>query len=242
MDEVLRTEIALFRYGIIAPLVTKGETTPAERGQFFRDAAKKNYRHPDGRFVTVSSDSVYRYYRKYSQDGFEGLKPNGRSDVGISRKLDDDITSQINYLHKEYPRLPCTVIYQKLLDNGTITKDKVSLTTVTRYVNKIKENETAPGKEMKRYELHHINEVWYGDSSVGPYLHIDKKRIKTWIIALIDDASRMIVGIGIFLNDNYVNLLSVIRGAVIRYGKPKTLKFDYTDKKITPKSLRNALC
>ena len=226
MDEVLRTEIALFRYGIIAPLVTKGETTPAERGQFFRDAAKKNYRHPDGRFVTVSSDSVYRYYRKYSQDGFEGLKPNGRSDVGISRKLDDDITSQINYLHKEYPRLPCTMIYQKLLDNGTITKDKVSLTTVTRYVNKIKENETAPGKEMKRYELHHINEVWYGDSSVGPYLHIDKKRIKTWIIALIDDASRMIVGIGIFLNDNYVNLLSVIRGAVIRYGKPKTLKFD----------------
>lgn len=226
MDEVLRTQIALFRYGIIAPLVTKGETTPAERGQFFRDAAQKNYLHPDGRFVTVSSDSVYRYYRKYSNDGFEGLKPNGRSDVGISRKLDDDITSQINYLHKEYPRLPCTMIYQKLLDNGTITKDRVSLTTITRYVNKIKENEIAPGKEMKRYELHHINEVWYGDSSVGPYLRINKKRIKTWIIALIDDASRMIVGIGIFLNDNYVNLLSVIRGAVIRYGKPQTLKFD----------------
>ena len=38
MDEVLKNQIALFRYGIIAPLVTKGETSPQERGDFFRDA------------------------------------------------------------------------------------------------------------------------------------------------------------------------------------------------------------
>lgn len=226
MDEVLRNQIALFRYGIIAPLITKAETTPKERGQFFRDAAEKYYRHPDGRMVRVSSDSIYRYYRKYKEEGFDGLKPNGRSDIGKNRKLDDDIISQINYLHKEYPRLPCTLIYQKLQDNGTITKDTVSLSTITRYVAKIKSEESAPGKEMKRYELEHINEVWYGDSSVGPYLRDGKKRTKVWVIALIDDASRMIVGADLFTNDNYVNLLSVIRGAVIRYGKPQCLKFD----------------
>jgi hypothetical protein len=160
------------------------------------------------------------------EGGFDALKPNGRSDVGNSRKLNDDIISQINYLHKEYPRLPCTLIYQKLLDNGTVTKEMVSLSTITRYVARIKAEEVLPGKEMLRYELQHINEVWYGDSSVGPYLRDGKKKIKTWIIALIDDASRMIVGIDIFTNDNYVNLLSVIRGAVIRHGKPQTMKFD----------------
>lgn len=36
----------------------------------------------------------------------------------------------------------------------------------------------------------------------------------------------MIVGIDIFFNDNFVNLMSVIRGAVIKYGKPKTFNFD----------------
>lgn len=226
MDEVLRNQIALFRYGIIAPLITKEVTTPKERGQFFRDAAEKYYRHPDGRMVQVSCDTVYRYYRSYQAEGFEGLKPNGRSDVGKTRKLDEDIISQINYLHKEYPRLPCTMIYQKLQDNGTITKDTVSLSTITRYVAKIKAEEVVPGKEMKRYELEHINEVWYGDSSVGPYLRDGKKRIKIWVIALIDDASRMIVGADLFTNDNYVNLLSVLRSAVIRFGKPQCLKFD----------------
>jgi len=226
MDEILRNQIALFRYGIIAPLVTQGETSPQERGDFFRDAAEKEYRHPDGRMVSVSSDTVYRYFRKYSEGGFDALRPVGRSDLGKTRKLSDDITSQIIYLHREYPRLPCTLIYQKLLDNGTITKDNVSLSTITRFVSKLKETEFLPGKDMRRYEREHINEVWYGDSSVGPYLRDGKNRIKTWIIALIDDASRMIVGIGIFTNDNYVNLLSVIRSAVIRFGKPKTMKFD----------------
>lgn len=226
MDEILRNRIALFRYGIIAPLVTKGEITPAERGQFFRDATQKKYLNPDGQYVTISYTTISRYYKNYMEGGFDALKPTRRSDVGNSRKLNDDIISQINYLHKEYPRLPCTLIYQKLLDNGTITRESVSLSTITRYVARIRADEILPGKEMLRYELQHINEVWYGDSSAGPYLRDGKKKIRTWIIALIDDASRMIVGIDIFTNDNYVNLLSVLRGAVIRYGKPQTLKFD----------------
>ena len=226
MDEESRNRIALFRYGIIAPLVTKGIVTPEERGKFFRDAARRKYENVNGEMVSVSADTIYRYYRKYNEGGFDALKPLGRSDCGKIRKLSDDAVAQIVFLHKEYPRLPCTLIHQKLIDSGTIRKNEVSLSTVTRYVRGIRENEQKTGKDMRRYELPHINEVWYGDSSVGPYLRNGRKRTKTWIIALIDDASRMIVGIDIFLNDNYVNLLSVIRQAVIRYGKPKCMKFD----------------
>ncbi len=226
MDEETRNRIALFRYGIIAPLVTSGETIPAQRGQFFRDAAKKKYKNWKGEYVTPSSDSIYRYYRAYRSGGFDALKPSGRSDVGGHRKLDDDIVAQITYLHKEYPRLPSTLIYQRLIENGTVQKNTVSLSTITRYVSSLKHDEGNFGKEYRRYELQHVNEVWYGDSSVGPYLNDGKKKQKTWIIALIDDASRYIVGIDIFFNDNYVNLMSVIRSGVIRCGRPKTLKFD----------------
>lgn len=227
MNEQYRSSIALFRYGIISPLVTAGDVTPAERSEFFRDAAAKKYTTPDGESVKISKDTLYRYYRAYSKDGFEGLKPKGRSDVGKFRKLDDDIVTQIEYLHKEYPRLPATMIYQKLVDNGTVAKGTVSLSTITRYVAAIKAKEGYVTKEYRRYELEHINEVWYGDSSAAVYLKgNDKKKQKTWIIALIDDASRFIVGADIFFNDNFVNLMSVIRSAVIKYGRPRTLKFD----------------
>lgn len=56
-----------------------------------------------------------------------------------------------------------------------------------------------PIKDMRRYECEHINEVWCEDSSVGPYLKVDGKKQRTYIIALIDDANRMIVGIALHL-------------------------------------------
>ena len=100
------------------------------------------------------------------------------------------------------------------------------MSTVTRYVSNLKKKEHFVLNEYRRYELEHINEVWYGDSSVGPYLKVGKEKKKMWIIALIDDASRFVVGVDIFFNDNFINLMSVIQSAVIKYGKPKTFKFD----------------
>ena len=46
------------------------------------------------------------------------------------------------------------------------------------------------------------------------------------MIALIDDASRFITGVDVFFNDNFVNLLSVIKSAVSKYGVPKVFNFD----------------
>ena len=43
---------------------------------------------------------------------------------------------------------------------------------------------------------------------------------------MIDDASRMITGIDLFYHDNFVNLMSVLKSAVARYGRPKILNFD----------------
>ncbi|MDZ5723406.1 DDE-type integrase/transposase/recombinase [Acetobacterium sp. K1/6] len=80
---------------------------------------------------------------------------------------------------------------------------------------------------MRRYERPHINEVWCRDSSVGSYLKTpDGKKHKVFIIALIDDASCLIVGIDVFFNDNFVNLMSVMKSAVARYGRPQIYNFD----------------
>ncbi len=80
---------------------------------------------------------------------------------------------------------------------------------------------------MRRYERPHINEVWCGDSSVGPRLTTpDGKKHRIYIIALIDDASRFITGIDVFYNDNFINLMSVMRSAIAKYGRPKIFNFD----------------
>jgi len=227
MNDETRQKIALFRYGIIAPVVSGTYDEGKSIKGFFRDAAGKVYTNPSGEETKVSASTLERWYYAYNKGGFDALIPMRRCDTGKSRKIDEDIMEQIRFLKKEYPRIPATLIHQKLLDNGTINKGDISLSTVNRFVNQLKiENNYTNNKDMRRYERAHINEVWCGDTSFGPYLKIDGKKKRTYIIALLDDASRYIIGIDIFFNDNFVNLMSVLKTAVTRYGKPKILNFD----------------
>lgn len=226
MEENIRNEIALFRYGILAPYIQRQVETN-EPWTYFKDATNKKYQYIDGTFRIVSPSSMGRWLKTYNEKGFDGLKPLKRSDVGKQRKIDDDLGKKITYYVNEYPRLPATQIYEKLINSDDITSKELSLSTVTRFVSNLKKSKNLkPITEYKRYEKEHINEVWYGDTTYGPYITIDGKKQRVYIIALIDDASRKITGCEAFLEDNYINLMKVIKGAVSTCGKPKLFSFD----------------
>jgi len=238
MNDETRQQIALFRYGILAPLISGIYDDLGSRKGFFRDAASKTYTNPRGIDTTLSASTLERWFYRYQKHGFDALLPQRRVDTGISRKLDADMIEQINYLKQEYPRIPATLIHQKLIDNGTINKYDISLSTVNRYINQLNlKMKYTTNKDMHRYERPHINEVWCGDSSVGPYLVVGGKKKKVWIIAFLDDTSRMITGIDIFFHDNFVNVMSVMKSGVKKFGKPKILNLDngssYKNKQIS---------
>ena len=50
--------------------------------------------------------------------------------------------------------------------------------------------------------------------------------ISLYIIAFIDDASRLVTSCIAFFEDNYVNLMQVLKKGVSTYGKPKVLSLD----------------
>lgn len=226
MEENLRNQVALFRYGILAPYIQRQVDTKAP-WTFFRSAADKKYQYIDGTFRSVSPSSIERWLKSYNEKGFDGLKPLGRSDVGKQRKIDDELSKKITYYVEEYPRLPATQIYEKLINTNEITSKELSLSTVTRFVSTIKKTKNLkPITEYKRYEKEHINEVWYGDTTYGPYITIDGKKRRVYIIALIDDASRKITACEAFLEDNYISLMKVIKSGISSCGKPKLFSFD----------------
>ena len=119
-------------------------------------------------------------------------------------------------------------IYKQLQHNGSIRRGELSESTVLRFIHRLStEKKRTDNQDMRRYERPHINEVWCGDSSAGPYLKTpDGKKRRVYVIALIDDASRMVVGVDVFFNDTFVNLMSVLKSAVAKYGVPKVLNFD----------------
>ena len=228
MDQEKKHDIALMRYSVISPVISGLQENYSSLEAFYRDASSKGVISHDGTIKHFSPTTIKRWYNNYKNGGFDALIPNGRVDEGKPRKIDFELQEQIKYLKQNYPRMSAAAIFRQLHDNGSIKNGDVSESTVNRYINQLAiELKTTTNPDMRRYERPHINEVWCGDSSVGPYLKTDDgKKHKVFIIALIDDASRFIVGIDVFFNDNFVNLMSVIKSAVAKYGRPQLFNFD----------------
>ena len=65
-----------------------------------------------------------------------------------------------------------------------------------------------------------------GDTSHGPIITICGKKVQTYLIQLIDDASRLMVGYKFFLADNSLNFQEVLKEAIQTYGIPKRIFVD----------------
>ena len=228
MDQKKQQDIALMRYAAIAPVVTGLPEEYPSRNAFYRDVERKGITAPDGTIKHFSADTIERWFLAYRKNGFDALIPQGRCDEGKSRKLDEELKERIRYFKDHFPRMSAAAIYRQLKDDGSITEGQFSESTVNRFLRRYEaEEHLTVNKDMRRYERPHINEVWCGDSCAGPYLTTpDGKKHRVYIIALIDDASRFITGTGVFFNDNFVNLMSVLKSAVTRYGRPKVWNFD----------------
>ncbi len=222
-----KQKTALFRYSVIAPLETGSSDPSISKKEFFRQAAAKSYTDPDGKTVTVSASTIEKWHHAYKNGGFDALFPQSRKDEGASRKLDQDLQSQIRFLMEEHPRITAAQIHRTLLSNGSIHIGQLSLSTVERFVRLARNQDGGPsGKDMRRYEHPHINEVWYGDTMYGPWLADGEGKKRVYFIALIDDASRFIVAADLFFNDSFENLMAVIRSAVSKFGRPGLFTFD----------------
>lgn len=220
-------QIALFRYSIIAPLETGTSEPGISNNEFFRRAASKTHTDPNGKARTVAADTIEKWHLLYKKGGFDALLPQSRNDEGISRKLDDALQEKIRFLKKEFPKISAADIHRRLLSDGDICLGQVSLTTVERFVRHLRsEDGYTSQKDMRRYERPHINEVWYGDTCYGPWMTTPEGKKRVFFMALIDDASRYIVAADVFFNDNFQNLMSLIRSAVSKHGKPRMFSFD----------------
>lgn len=228
MEQNRKQDIALMRYSAISQLIAGTQDDFPSLNAYFRDVSAKGVKAPDGQIRHYAPATIERWYLNYKHGGFDALVPSGRSDCGVSRKIDEDLTEQIRYLKHTYPRLSAAAIYRQLQDNGSIRSGQVSEATVCRFINQMMLTEKLTNnQDMRRYERPHINEVWCGDSSAGPYLKLpDGKKHRVFVIALIDDASRFITGTGVFFNDTFVNLMSVMKSAVAKYGRPSVFNFD----------------
>ena len=95
-------KVALFRYGLIAPLVL--ETLP--RGELTRRAqqiAARLYDFPHSTRRQISVDTLLDWTLRYRRNGLEALSPKPRQDRGQARAVAAGTAALIERLKRENP-------------------------------------------------------------------------------------------------------------------------------------------
>src|SRR5690625_605161 len=227
MNEKTREEIALFRYGLIAPLLN-GQKEPKT---YFEELEGKVHQIPYYGERKVASKTIQGWLLAYRRNGFDALKPKRRSDRGGSRRLSPEDKDEILEVRKKIPHMPVSVFYEQLVKSGEINKNQISYSTINRLLKKHKlagrnHINFHPEKERKRFAHEKVNVLWQADLSHGPYIPMDGKMKKTFLIAYIDDCSKIVPYAQFFSSEKFDGLREVTKEALIRRGKPTIIYAD----------------
>ncbi len=194
--------------------------------------------------------TISTWLYRYKKNGVVTLESKTRSDKHTQRKvgvseLAEAINEVLPYLSQnKVGTIPKSAVYRYLLEKNYFTRQQIAPTTFYRMVREhdLLTFETTE-KLRTAFAMQHANELWQGDTMHGPAIkQRDGKLKKTFLIAFIDDASRLITHAEFFYRDNTDNMINAFRTALYKRGKPERLYFDngsnYTAKEILQACVR----
>lgn len=219
-------DIALFRYELIQPLIAESFPDHTKQEYMKRIAATEMVL-PNGKRGTVGVGTLKEWAANYRKFGLKGLKPKRRNDAGNNRRLNDEQKAEIIRLKTQSPNRPATVIRKRMIMTGFFAQGVPSESTFQRYLAQVTpELQRSQNEDMRAFEMSHVNELWQIDTTHGPFILAGGRKRKVYIVGIIDDASRYLVGWGMFFEDNAVNVQTTLKQAIATYGRPRQLYAD----------------
>lgn len=221
------SEIALFRYEIIAPLLSATGPRGTQKREIEKIAARR-HDHPSRGRVQIGVGTIEEWLLRYRRDGLIGLEDKRRRDLGQSRVIDAAVAEVIAGLAKGKPDLDG----QGLLAELAATQEGIelpSLSTLYRFLrSRGLDQRRAPGrKDHRAFAFELAGDCWQGDVMYGPSLPTDDgKRRKAYLIAILDDATRVVVHAQFYFEQHLRSLKDCLKQAMLKRGVPRRFYFD----------------
>lgn len=228
MTEELRQQIALFRFSIIGTLIS-GELEHGAIAKQIAELSKRTYKIPNSNRTRIGRGTIEDWLYAYKYNGFDGLKPKIRSDRGKIRNMEPKYLDMVLAFREEHRRTPLRLVINKLAGQDNLPLQEIPLSTLYRCIRQHQPKRTIPatGKVQKRFSHPFPNDLWQGDVMHGIYIKEESHPAKkTYLVAFIDDSTRLIVGAKFFYSEATVHIKDVLRDAVLTYGVPSKLYLD----------------
>ena len=238
-DEELRKAVALFRYGLIAD-VLRLPLGSREIRRTLNEKAQRTYTIPGTRRTRVALETMRDWLSVYRNGGFEALYPKTRADRGQPRRMPPEVAERLVSLKTEQPALSVKALIQTARERGI--DHPLAPSTVHRLLAREGLFDKRPGEptttDRRRFAFRDAGELWMSDVMHGPKVSDGRRRRKTFLIAFIDDATRVIPFAAFAFAENTTAFLPVFKHAIARRGLPARL---YVDNASTFRSQQLAL-
>jgi putative transposase len=223
-------KIALFRYGLIAPLVL--ETLP--RGELTRRAqeiAARLYDIPHSTRRQVAVDTLLEWTLRYRRNGLAALHPKPRLDRGQQRVVTPETAALIERLKRANPHRTGTALLRELAPANEQDKTELSASTLYRFLRArgLTERQLLLDRTAahKKYEAEFANQTWQSDMLFGPWVERPGGgKMQVFLQATLDDASRLIPHAQFYPNQGLDAFLDCMRQSISARGIPTRLYMD----------------
>lgn len=227
-----RREVALFRYGVIADLV---HLEPHHRGLYalLTKKAQQDFTIPGSLRRHVAPETMRGWLRAYRRGGFDALVPRVRADHGCARSISPHVVDLLCQMKEDSPELSIpSLLRAARAQHPDIVTVEVRLpeSTVHRVLARRglmkKQPDDPTSKDRRRFEHENAGDLWMSDVMYGPKIRDARHQRQTYLIAFIDDATRVVPYAAFTFSEGAVTYLSTLEQAVRRRGIPKRLYVD----------------
>lgn len=224
-------DIALFRYGVIANVLRSEPGSPGIYAKL-REQAAQQYDIPGSSKTRVAAETMRAWVRAYRKHGFPGLYPKRRSDLGRPRSIQLEVVDLLLHKKEESPSLTVKQVIAAVKKDGKVPPDcPLAESTVHRLLQRaglmLKEDGAGANKDRRQFSYQWAGELMMSDVMHGPTLPKEARRKrKTYLIAFLDDATRVIQHAQFCWSENTATFFPVFKQALLRRGIPLRLYVD----------------
>lgn len=218
--------IALWRYGLISPLLFR-DPSGKTLEELLQEAARIPYVKPDGSRCVLSAETLRKWLYRFRISGVAGLTNQERSDKGRSR-IPEKLQETIRQSRTQHPRWTLQVLFDHLIKENAWDGKTPSTSALYRFCfnNNLQRDPHINQPPCRSFEFSSFGQLWIADFLHGPKVWDGKNKRKTYLHAIIDDASRYVVQAQFHFSEGVESMLADLQAAIRRFGIPQRFYSD----------------
>ena len=221
--------LALFRLSVLGSLVSREQLGRGELQQTLRELAQAQYAIPGSQRRLLGEKTIQGWYYAWRKQGIAGLTPKVRVDRGQS-KISPALQEAVLAAKRDNPRRSIRQIQRLLTAAGLAADKSLSSSAVHRLLqqnglSQLSGSASLP-EERRSFGAEFAGTIWYGDVMHGPRVAVKGQLRKTYLVSLLDDASRLVAHSAFCLGETALDIEGVLKQALLRRGVPTKLIVD----------------